>query len=68
MAELDPPTARDIRARRTKHGLTQTQSAAMVHVGLRTWQQWEAGDHAMPLGLWELFLVKLVLMPAEGPA
>lgn len=38
--------------------LTQTEAAEKVHVALRTWQQWEAGDRRMPLAAWELFCIK----------
>ena len=39
--------------------LTQTEAAALVHVKLRTWQGWEGGESRMPLGLWELLLIKV---------
>lgn len=63
MSELKPPTPAQIRAAREAAGLTQTQAATLVHVALRTWQHWEeprGGDGAreIPLGLWELFLIK----------
>jgi len=31
----------------------------LVHVALRTWQQWEAGDRRMPPAAWELFCIKI---------
>jgi DNA-binding transcriptional regulator YiaG len=47
-----------IKARRVAAGLSQTAAGALVSVALRTWQQWEAGDRTMPMGLWELFTIK----------
>ena len=38
--------------------LTQTEAAQSVRSSLRGWQQWEAGDRAMPPGLFELFMLK----------
>ena len=35
------PTPDAIRTLREKAELTQTDAAALVHNGLRTWQQWE---------------------------
>lgn len=52
-----PPPA-EIRALRESAGLSQSAAAALVHVQLRAWQRWEAGDRAMPAGLWELFGIK----------
>lgn len=43
--------------------LTKTECADLVHVALRTWQQWEAGDRRMPLAAWELFCIKLGIPP-----
>lgn len=39
--------------------ITQTAAAALVHVSLRTWQKWEAGDARMPQAAWELFTIKV---------
>jgi len=33
----------------------------LVHVALRTWQQWEAGDRRMHPAFWELFRIKSAL-------
>ena len=52
------PTPEDIRAARAAAGLTQTAAGQLLHVALRTWQQWEAGDRPMHPGLWELFCIK----------
>jgi putative transcriptional regulator len=54
---MNNPTPAQIRESRA--GLTQTQAATLVHVGLRCWQQWEAGDRKMHPAFWELFNIKL---------
>ena len=51
----DTPQPAEIKAAREAAGLSQTSAAELVHSGLRTWQQWEAGDRRMHPGLWELF-------------
>jgi len=56
------PTPEEIRAAREGCGLTQAQAAAMTRVGLRTWQQWEAGDRRMSLTAWDLFRVRARLI------
>lgn len=53
-----PPAPATIRAARLNAGLTQTEAATLLHSGIRTWQQWEAGDRAMHPALWELFAIK----------
>lgn len=52
------PAPADIRAQRKAIGLSQTAAARIVHSGLRTWQQWEAGERGMHPALWELFQLK----------
>lgn len=57
------PLPAEVRAAREKAGLTQTESAELVHGTLRAWQGWEAptGQPAarkMHPGLWELFQLK----------
>jgi hypothetical protein len=37
--------------------------AEMLHVSLRAWQLWEAGNRKMPPGLWELCVIKAGLHP-----
>ncbi len=55
-----PPTPSQIYYwRKEKLGLTQAEAACLVHVTLRAWQWWEAGKREMPIGLWELFLIKI---------
>ena len=52
-------TPDDVRAARKAAGLSQTEAATLVHVALRTWQQWEAGDRRMHPAAWELFCIKI---------
>lgn len=52
------PTPDKIIQARLSSELTQSQAADVVYSGLRSWQQWEAGDRRMHPGLFELFLVK----------
>ena len=52
------PLPIEIRAAREAAGLSQTIAAKVVHCGLRTWQQWEAGDRKMHPAFWELFCLK----------
>ena len=57
-----------IRKARRDAGLTQTEAAHVVRASLRGWQQWEAGDRAMPPGLFELFMLKTGQWPLDGEA
>ena len=50
------PSPDKVRAARTRSGLTQSSAAALVHVSLRNWQQWEAGERRMHQAIWERFL------------
>lgn len=59
------PTPATIRKARTAAGLTQTEAAQTVRASLRGWQQWEAGDRAMPPGLFELFMLKTGQWPLD---
>lgn len=52
------PTPENIKSARTVAGLTQNEAAQVVHVNLRTWQKYEAGNQKMMPGLYELFLIK----------
>lgn len=62
MSEATHPTGAQIKAAREALGISQTNAAFLVHSGLRTWQQWEAGDRRMHPGLWELFKIKAALI------
>lgn len=52
-------TPAEIRQARTDAGLTLREAAALVHVELRTWQRWEAGEREMSAAHWELFQIKV---------
>lgn len=54
-----PPTPAEIRDARTNAGLTQEQAAELVYSSDRLWRYWEGGQHRMPPGLFELFLIKV---------
>jgi hypothetical protein len=55
-----PPTPSQIYYwRKEKMGLTQAEASCLVHVTPRGWQWWEAGKREMPIGLWEIFLIKI---------
>ena len=60
---LSSPTPQQIKQTRLALGYTQKDSADMVHVSLRAWQLWEAGDRKIPPGLWELCIIKVGLHP-----
>jgi putative transcriptional regulator len=55
---MNAPTNIEVRKARMKYGLTQSAAAYIVHVSMRTWQDWEGGVAPMHRGLWELFLIK----------
>jgi putative transcriptional regulator len=63
---LKSPSTDQIKITRKTLGLTKKESAKMVHSSLRAWQLWEAGDRAMPAGIWELFVIKMGLHPMYG--
>lgn len=52
------PTPEQVTEARKAAGLTQTEASALVHSGLRSWQQWERGDRKMHPAFWELFCIK----------
>jgi DNA (cytosine-5)-methyltransferase 1 len=59
--QITQPAPKDIRTARVAAGLTQTEAAALVHAGLKTWQNWESetGEgRKIPLASWDLFLIK----------
>ena len=55
---MSTPGAAGIAKARAAAGLSQAEAAATVHVDLRTWQRWEAGDRVMHAAFFELFLLK----------
>lgn len=60
---IKSPLPELIKEARLMLGYTQKEAAEMVHVSLRAWQLWEAGDRKMPPGLWELCVIKAGLHP-----
>lgn len=56
---LKQPTPVEIKEVRTRAGLTQQQTAEVVHRadGAR-WREWEGGKYHIDLAVWELFLLK----------
>lgn len=52
------PAPADIRASRQLAGLSQRESATLIHVSRRSWQCYEDGKAEIKLGLWELYLFK----------
>ena len=53
------PKPEDIKSVRLAHGLTQRESAILVHATKVAWQSWECGRVRMHPGHWELFLLKV---------
>ncbi len=53
------PTPPMIRNAREAAGMSREDAAALVHRTHRAWQEWELGNRNMPVGLWELFQLKV---------
>jgi putative transcriptional regulator len=60
---LKSPIPDQLKNTRKALGYTQREAAELVHVSLRAWQLWEAGDRKMPPGIWELCVIKAGLHP-----
>jgi putative transcriptional regulator len=60
---LPEPTPANIRALRKARKWTQAQLAQLTHMTPRGVQMWEGGDRQMPVGLWELALIKAGPLP-----
>jgi putative transcriptional regulator len=60
---LKSPTSEQLKSIRKALGYTQREAAQLVHVSLRAWQLWEAGDRVMPPSTWELCVIKAGLHP-----
>jgi DNA-binding transcriptional regulator YiaG len=56
---IDQPTTATIATTRHQSGHTQVQAAAAVGVSVRTWQDWELGQSAIPLAAWWLYLLRV---------
>ena len=57
------PTPNAICTLRARLEITQQEAAESVHVTLRAWQMWEAGQRKMPAGIWELCVIKAGIHP-----
>ncbi len=57
------PTPNAICTLRASLEITQQEAADSVHVTLRAWQMWEAGQRKMPAGIWELCVIKAGIHP-----
>jgi putative transcriptional regulator len=55
------PSPEEIIELRHTYDLTQSEAAALVYSGLRTWQDWESGERRMHPAIWELFCIKVVV-------
>ena len=62
---LATPTPAHVRALRQHLELTQVEFGALVRSSGRAAQEWEAGRREMPLGLWELALIKAGLIDLD---
>jgi DNA (cytosine-5)-methyltransferase 1 len=60
---IKQPAPSEIKRARLDAGITQSQAAHLVHVKLKTWQNWEAESgpsmRVMPRAAWELFCIKI---------
>ena len=61
------PTKTEISELRHKHGITQIEAAEMVAISMSSWQKYEYGTVEMPISTWQLFKVKLALLPDIKP-
>ncbi len=57
------PEPQEVKRLRVRYGFTQTEAAEAVHVTIRAWQWWESGKRRIPMGLWELFVIKTGFHP-----
>jgi DNA-binding transcriptional regulator YiaG len=60
---LHSPSPEQIKSVRLALGYKQKEAASLVHVSLRAWQMWEAGDRKMPPPIWELYVIKAGIHP-----
>ena len=56
---MNNPAPAQIKQARKDAGLTQTAAADLIYKSCRAWQQYEKGDRAMDLALFELFMIKV---------
>ena len=55
---MSPPTPEEFIAARKRAGLTQVQTAEILHKQPRIIKYWEAGEKPIPMAEWELLLYK----------
>ena len=60
---LTQPNGKHIKELRLRAKQSQQECAELLHVTLRTWQNWEYNVGEMPLASWELLLAKLNQRP-----
>ncbi len=56
---MPQPTATQIRALRTAHGLTQRKVSELLEVHRCTYEKWEYGKNPMPGGMFNLMTILL---------
>lgn len=54
------PTPDQVREARSAAGLTQSEAAALIHMGARAWRKYESGEAVMHAAFWELFRIKAI--------
>jgi putative transcriptional regulator len=65
------PTPAEVKAAREMTGLSQREAGRLIFRSLRTWQNWEFGERAMPPDSFALFLLltnQLTLKDARAAA
>lgn len=55
---VESPSPEQVKEIRSKLGWSSTKAANFVHVGQSMWSGYETGAKQMPVGLWNLFLIK----------
>lgn len=60
------PTADEVRQARELAGLTLSAASGLVYRSVRNWQQWERAERQMDPALWELFNLKVKLLPGKN--
>jgi DNA-binding transcriptional regulator YiaG len=55
---MNSPTAKEIKAARTKLGMTKREAAETIACSLRAWEEWEAGRTPMHPAFWLAWVCK----------
>lgn len=63
LADTMRPTSEDLKKLRGKTRRTQAQTAAILGVGLRQVQRWEAGEQSMPPATWRFYRCVATVCP-----